>query len=283
MPRIRSTIARPAADRVARGRRRRQQPSHERLPHERRRQLAGVVVVGEDPGAARERVGGVGADVVGRPGAEVELDRRRAAAQPQRRDGGADGGHTADVVAPAEAHARQRRARVRRQQVALAEPAPERAARQQRVRSEVRLVGAVHAAGAAAELGVGLEQAHVGALLGAGDGGRQAGKAASDHRDLLHLASDPSRWAMWSQTVRGNWLAVKVQLWSIRESQFSDPICCCRSTAARRRRCTSSSSSGCASRSAAGGSRPDQGCRLRGRSPPSSASRAASCSRPTPS
>ena len=108
-------------------------------------------MIGEDPGGAGELVGGIVAHLSGRPGVEVEVDRGRAAAQPQRGDGGADGGNAADVVAPAEPHAGQGRPRIRREQVTLAQPGPERAVRQERMRSEVGLVRARLAASAATE------------------------------------------------------------------------------------------------------------------------------------
>ena len=60
-----------------------------------------------------------------------------------------------------------------------------------------------------------LEQAHGGALFGARDCRREAGKAAADDRDLAHAG-----------TVRANWLWVKVQLWTPIESQLQVRSCC---------------------------------------------------------
>ena len=95
----------PAADRIARRGWRREQAAHERFPEKRRRQLSRVVVVGEHTAAPRQDLGRLGADEVGRPGAERKLDRGGTAAQPERGDGGADRRNPPDLVLPAEADA----------------------------------------------------------------------------------------------------------------------------------------------------------------------------------
>ena len=120
----RSTIARPAADRIPRGRRAGQQPADERLPHEGRRQLAGIVVIGEDAGAAGQRSRRPPRRPARWPRCGSRDRRAPSAAQAQRRHRGADGGNAADVVVPAKSHARQRGPGVRGQQVALARASP---------------------------------------------------------------------------------------------------------------------------------------------------------------
>src|SRR5260370_29100735 len=110
---------------------------------------------------------------------------------------------------------------VGRDQPPLYQPGPERARRQDRVRPEVRLVGPVGAPGPSAQLIVGLEQPHRGALLGARDGGHQPGDAAADNVDLGH-----------GGTVWGNWPLVKVQLCLDRMSQSPWARSCCSSCVA---------------------------------------------------
>ncbi len=173
----------PAADRVPRGGRRRQKTPDERLPQERRRQFAGIVVVGEHAAAAREDLGRLAADEIARPRPEGLLDRRPAPSQPQRGDGGADRRDPPDLVPPAKPDPGQRRAGVRREQPALAEPAPQRADREQRVWPQVRLVGAARASGPATELVVRLDQPHRRAVFGRRDRRGQARDPASNHRD----------------------------------------------------------------------------------------------------
>ncbi len=224
------------------------------------------------PGAARQRLGRLLADLLGGPGAEVELDRGGPAAQPQRGDRCADRRNAADLVLPAKAHPGEARPGVGRQQAALAQPAPERARSEDRVGAEVGLVGPIEAAGAAAQLLVGLEKPHV--------------TPASAHEiAAVRPAMPPPTIVIGAHasTLRSNWPAVKVQLWSLKESQLPWP--------GAARSALDRAGAGAAARAARGepagpdpqraGSLPARGCPPRARWPSSSGCLAGSCSRPT--
>ena len=206
----------PAADQVARRGRRAEQHAHRVLPDEGGGELAGVVVEGVDAGGGGEHRRGALVAVRGRPAAEVDVDRRFAAAQAQHRRDRAERRRAARLALPAEADAGQRRAGVGRQQIALGQPVPERAVLVDDVGAEVGLVGAALAAGAAAEPLVRLEQAHPGAAFGAGDRRGEAGEAAADDRDpacaavAVVLVHDVLL-AVERSTLRANWLSLQFQ------------------------------------------------------------------------
>ena len=208
----------PAADDEARRRPRRQQEPVGALPHEGRRQHAGVVVEGVDAGERGQQVGGAGIGMVGHPGAEIPVDGCDAPAQAQARRDQAQRRRALNGALGVKPHTGEQRPRHGRKEAALAEPVPENAAPVDRVRPEVRLVRTVGAARAPADGLVRLEQPHGRAAFGAGDRRGQARDAASDDRDLRHAA-----------TVRPHWPRVQFQLWLIGEGQLTS---CWRSTAA---------------------------------------------------
>ena len=104
----------PAADRVARRRRRVSSVLTRARPDERRRQLARVVVEGVHAGRRREHRRGALVGVLGRPGAEVEIRGRLAAAQPQHSRERAERRGAPELALPAQLDAGQRRTRVAR-------------------------------------------------------------------------------------------------------------------------------------------------------------------------
>src|SRR5579875_2281178 len=176
----------PAAHREPRGDLRVKQQSLGPLPHERRRQLSGIVMEGVDAGQPRQHCRGPLVGVIDDPGAEVLLDGRGAPAESQPRGDEAERGSAVDRALVVETHAGQLRAGHRRQQIALTQPRPQRAPLVDRVGTEVRLVGAGVAAGAPAERRACLTQLDRHALLRAADGRGEARDAASDNRDRVH-------------------------------------------------------------------------------------------------
>ena len=213
----RSTIARPAADRIARRRWRQDSgPRTQRLPEERRRELARVVVVGEDAGAARQLPRRPllptwsSAATCGSRGRSGRSGRAAAAPPPRRRRLGRVGSRRASGSGRPTAAA----GRSRGQQVALPEPAARARRCSTAARAaQVRLVGASRMLrDAAAEAHArGASSSRTSPPCSAqANCGREAREAAADDRDLVHFgSSDPvSQGNVRAQTVRGNWPAL---------------------------------------------------------------------------
>ena len=178
----------PAAERVARCRRRAEDRPHGSRPHERCGEGARVVVEAVHAGRRRKHRGGALVGVAGSPGTEVQLDGSLAAPQPQHRRDRAQRRRTPDLSLPAKLHTRQRQPGIAGQQLALRHPTPEWPVLVEGMGTEVGLVRAVVAARPATERSVCLQQRHVRAALGACDRRRQSRETSADDGDLVGRA-----------------------------------------------------------------------------------------------
>src|SRR5579884_1137122 len=222
------------------------------------------MVIGQDPGAPGQDLRRLLAHLLRCPGPEIHIGGCCLAPEPQGSHGGADRRDPADVVLPAKAHAREPGPGVGREQAPLPEPLPEGAAGQDGVWSQVGLVLTGGAAGPATQLVVRLKQGDLCPLLGAGDGGAEAGQAAAHNRDGVHATSFLDR------TLSGNWFAVKVQSCVKRMVQLAQlSSFCCPWTAGTGPLCTTSWSWRCERTSVGAVWWPGPSCPPRERWPPS--------------